>query len=64
MANNKAKKKMDEMIETHLDIISEMIESQARKTHGMANNGIKDRRGRGAHEFRINGVPYWVIMAG
>ncbi|RLA38959.1 MAG: hypothetical protein DRR06_19920 [Gammaproteobacteria bacterium] len=58
------KRKMTEMNNSHIEIISEMIESQSEKTNGLVNNGIKDRQGRGAHEFRINGIPYWIIMAG
>jgi len=57
-------KKMEDMNANHIEIINEMIETQKDKTHGFANNGIKDRKGRGVHEFRIDGIPYWIILAG
>ena len=64
MAKKLPKKKLEDMNTSHMEIIQEMIESQQEKTHGFANTGIKNRQGRAAHEFRINGIPYWIMMAG
>ncbi len=60
----KAKQKMDEMNNDHMIIIKEMISTQKDKTPGFSDNGMKNRKGRGVHEFRINGIPYWVMLAG
>ena len=55
---------MDEMNNDHMIIIKEMISTQKDKTPGFSDNGMKNRKGRGVHEFRINGIPYWVMLAG
>ena len=64
MAKNTPNQKMKDMNIRHTEIIEEMILTQKDKTDGFINNGIKIRSGRVAHQFRIDGIPYWVIMAG
>jgi hypothetical protein len=59
-----AKKKLEDMNSSHIEIIDEMIETYMLQSTRVVNEGIKNRQGRGAHKIRIDGLPYWIILAG
>jgi hypothetical protein len=65
-AKNKktAKKKLEDMNSSHIEIIDEMIETYMLQSDRIVNEGIENRQGRGAHKIRIDGIPYWIILAG
>ena len=60
----KPRQRMEDMNVEHWRIIREMIELRETLENTFKDKGIKNRKGRIAHEFRIDNIPYWIILAG
>jgi len=64
MAKKAPKQRLEDMNEEHWRIIESMVDAETFNTPNLKDKGIKKTNKRVRHEFRIDGIPYWIILAG